>query len=116
MTDDTLTRLRDMEKAATPGPWTHRLNHKPYRIVAFGGKRAYDEGLTTADIEPADAALIVTARNTFPETLALVEACIEVRRVLMTPTPFAEAEAADAAWGVALDAWLAKAEAGRTET
>ncbi len=58
-----LDLLRELSEAATPGPWHDRPNHEPYRIVVFGGRKAYEAGLTTSDIEAADARLIVAAVN-----------------------------------------------------
>lgn len=46
------------------------VKSKPYRIVVFGGKRAYDLGYTTSDLDAADAALIVAAVNYVRERLA----------------------------------------------
>jgi hypothetical protein len=60
-----------VSEAATPRPWTHRPNHKPYHIVVFGGRKAYEEGLTTSDILAADAALIVEAVNAYDRLRAI---------------------------------------------
>ena len=73
--------LRRLLDEATPGPWTHRLNQKPYRIVVFGGRKAYEAGYTTSDIEAADAALIAAAVNALPGLLDEREA---LRKALRT--------------------------------
>lgn len=56
---DTLARLRQLEAAATPGPWKWReLN------------------------SPADADLIIAARNALPRLLDIAEAAPDVLEVL----------------------------------
>ncbi len=76
MTDAEIAELRRLTDAATPGPWTHRVNHKPFRVVVFGGRKAYQAGFTTSDIEAADAAFIAAARSAIPALLEEREALI----------------------------------------
>ncbi len=124
MTDDTLTRLRDIEKAASPAPWQwlesahdgdendgDELQDGHGEMVAtgfredivFDGKRLNRDGTLAA-----------IARNTFPETLALVEAAEKWRTHQVEGCACKNLTAS--AVTAALDAWLAKAEAGRTES
>ena len=69
-----MSEIQKLLDAATPLPWSHRPNHKPYHIVVFGGRAAHREGHTTADIERANAALIVHAVNSLPDYEAAVDA------------------------------------------
>ena len=69
-----IAELRRLDAEATPGPWTHRRNHRPYRIVVFGGRKAYEDGYTTGDIKAGDAALIAEVRNLLPRLIRLLEA------------------------------------------
>jgi hypothetical protein len=82
----TTDELRRLLAEATPRPWTHRPNQNPYRIVVFGGRKAYEAGYTTSDIEAADAALIAAAVNALPGLLDVVEATrIEARHMACGP-------------------------------
>lgn len=77
--DDVLERLEAMEQAATPVPWVVYNAPRPGidqageygRNVIYASKFAGEfAGVGRAE----DAALIATARNTYPEALAVVRA------------------------------------------
>jgi hypothetical protein len=58
-----VARLRELEAAATPGPW------EVIDQIFFAG----DDGLGEMDTQ-RDAALLVAARNALPQLLAIAEA------------------------------------------
>jgi hypothetical protein len=73
MTKLDLPRLRELEAAATLGPWRHgpSIHGDKYRYVAFSRKR--DEPYTTSPLKPEDAILIAEARNQLPALIEEVE-------------------------------------------
>ena len=70
---DFLTRLEELDKAATPGPW--RVYHNGQIVV--DGEDA-DGPTVTLVLDRKDTELLVHLRNHVPEILALVKAAREV--------------------------------------
>lgn len=68
---DRLAELRELEKAATPGPWAPE---NCYSLVT------YDRSRQTHGTSDANRALIATVRNALPDLLAVVEAAREIDR------------------------------------
>jgi hypothetical protein len=77
MTETTVTRLRQLEAQATPGPWRQER-----REVAVGGWEYGSVFIHDQDQE-ANAALIAAARNALPQLLDVVDAA----RAHLTPRP-----------------------------
>ncbi len=73
MTDDTLSRLRALHEAATPGRW----ERDDKRVL--GGPRGDETASCTWSEAPCqNAALIAAMRNTLPALLAVAEAADRV--------------------------------------
>ncbi|HKY41336.1 MAG TPA: hypothetical protein VJN18_35630 [Polyangiaceae bacterium] len=83
MTRDEIAKLRELGKAATPGPWIDTrpdalADYRPIRCVAFG----IPEG-SHRDWDGADIAFIAATRNALPalldaaERLARLESALE---------------------------------------
>lgn len=97
---DLLAYYREIEKAATPGPW-HEESEGPEVQAIYGPKGAFHHvlwaricdacakhGGTCTAASPADSALLTTARNIFAALLDVAEAAARIQR-----------EAAAAGWG-----------------
>lgn len=91
---DVVARLRQLEAAATPGPWRMRVRKPlaskytgPSHVVAGepGPVRAaiadYARNVADYCADP-DAELIAAARNALPQLLAITEAAAEVEATL----------------------------------
>lgn len=84
-----IARLREIEKAATPGPW-HEDSEGPEVQAIYGPKGAFHHvlwaricdacakhGGTCTAASPADSALLTTARNLFAALLDVAEAAAD---------------------------------------
>jgi hypothetical protein len=66
---DTVSRLRELEREATPGPWVNSLSGQPATSAVIGP----DHRLADTQ-RPADATFIAEFRNNAKQLLAVVEA------------------------------------------
>ena len=77
----TLERLKELEQAATPGPW--RVVGRGYRLRGFPQVEMPDEKISYFPVDTdANADLIVTLRNNAEALIEVAEAAREVARVL----------------------------------
>jgi len=77
-----LTELRELEKAATRGPWLHRSEKWAEKVYVM--QIGDDEPLTVCGLDgdvygQADGKLIAAMRNALPHLLAVAEAARRVR-------------------------------------
>lgn len=69
----TLDRLRELEQAATPGPWNASMDTHPAHVARLGQWEVYGRRYVSG-VVARDAALIAEARNALPALLDIAEA------------------------------------------